>query len=138
MTRDDCIFCKIANGQIPTTTVYEDELFRAIMDISPAKKGHVIILTKNHFDNIYELDEESGSRLLLVASRIAKAMKKGLCCDGVNLLQNNGEEAWQSVFHLHMHIIPRYKDDELVFPWPHEEYKEGEAAKYAERIKANL
>lgn len=134
MTKDDCIFCKIANGQIPTVTVYEDELFRAIMDIAPAKKGHVIILPKNHFANLFEIDEETGSKAMLVASKVAAAMKKGLQCDGVNVLQNNGEAAWQTVFHLHIHIIPRYDGDNLSFPWPHEEYADGEAEIYAKKI----
>ena len=138
MRVDDCIFCKIANGDIPSATVYEDDYFRAIMDIAPAKKGHVIILAKNHVANIFELDKETGERALLVASKVASAVKKALDCDGVNVLQNNGEAAWQSVFHLHIHIIPRYKDDNLTFPWSHEEYAEGEAAEYAKRIAACL
>ncbi len=138
MRVDDCIFCKIANGDIPSATVYEDDHFRAIMDIAPAKKGHVIILAKQHFANIFEIDKETGERLTPVVSKIAKAMKEALGCDGVNVLQNNGEAAWQSVFHLHVHIIPRYADDSLTFPWPHEEYAEGEAAEYAAKIAARL
>lgn len=113
----DCIFCKIANGEIPSKTLYEDNDFRVILDISPASKGHAIILPKKHADNIYELSDEDASKIFVVAKRVATVMEKVLKCDGMNILQNNGETAGQSVFHLHVHLIPRYKNDNLKIKW---------------------
>jgi histidine triad (HIT) family protein len=109
-----CIFCKIIKGDIPSTTVYEDEYFKAILDISPAAKGHILILPRQHSDNLLELDSESAARALSVAQKIAKAQMEALKCDGINLLQNNGEAAGQTVNHFHIHLIPRYKDDKVV------------------------
>lgn len=117
MTDSNCIFCKIANGEIPSKTVYEDERFRVILDISPASKGHAIILVKNHAANVFELPEEDAAAIYVVAKKVATSMKKVLNCDGVNILQNNGEVAGQTVFHLHMHVIPRYKDDKVQITW---------------------
>lgn len=134
----DCIFCKIANGEIPSATVYEDEDFRAILDIAPAAFGHVIILPKKHMPNLFEIDEEVAAKALKVASKIAKAQVKALGCDGINLLQNNGTAAWQSVFHLHIHLIPRYENDEIAVPWKTLSYGEGEAAVLAEKIRAEI
>ena len=104
----DCIFCKIANGEIPSATVYEDKDFRVIMDISPASEGHMIILPKEHAANVFELSDEIASKIYVLAKKLAKALKEELDCDGINILQNNGEAAGQTVFHLHMHVIPRY------------------------------
>lgn len=111
MKKEDCIFCKIAGGEIPSTTLYEDDDFRVIFDISPASKGHVLILPKEHSDNVFDLPEETAAKIYVLAKKVAAAVKEALGCDGVNILQNNGEAAGQSVFHLHMHIIPRYKGD---------------------------
>lgn len=111
MKKSDCIFCKIASGEIPSTTLYEDKDFRVIFDISPASKGHVLILPKEHSDNVFDLPEETASKIYVLAKKVAAAVKEALGCDGVNILQNNGEAAGQSVFHLHMHIIPRYQGD---------------------------
>ncbi len=108
---ENCIFCKIANGQIPTNSIYEDEDFKVIMDASPASHGHAIILPKNHAANLYELPEEDCSKIMGVAKKCATAMKKTLHCAGLNVLQNNGELAGQTIFHLHVHLIPRYEDD---------------------------
>lgn len=106
-----CIFCKIANGEIPSKTLYEDDMFRVIMDISPAAKGHSLILPKKHFANIYELDNETASEVFVLAKRMAGVMTDALDCDGFNILQNNGEAAGQTAFHFHMHLIPRYEND---------------------------
>lgn len=135
---DNCIFCKIIAGEIPSATVYEDDDFKAIMDIGPAAKGHVIILSKRHMANIYEIEEKTASRALLVASKIARAQKEALGCDGVNILQNNEEAAGQTVFHLHIHVIPRFKNDGVTIPWKNLSYADGEAAEYAEKIKAAI
>ena len=117
MTNTDCIFCKIANGEIPSHTLYEDGECRVIFDISPASKGHAIILPKKHAANIFEISEEDASKIYVVAKKVAAALSEELHCDGVNILQNNGEAAGQTVFHLHMHIIPRYKDDTVNIKW---------------------
>lgn len=114
---DDCIFCKIIAGEIPSKTVYEDDNFKAILDISPASRGHVIILPKNHADNIFEISDEDAAGIMVVAKKIASKVKNVFGCDGVNILQNNGEVAGQTVFHLHVHIIPRYENDSVDIKW---------------------
>lgn len=134
----DCIFCKIIAGDIPSTTVYEDSDFKAIMDISPAAKGHVIILAKKHYANLFELDNEVASKALSVARKIAKAQMEEFHCDGVNLLQNNGEAAGQTIFHFHIHVIPRYNNDDLNIPWEHLNYADGEAADIAAALAKRI
>ena len=117
MKKDDCIFCKLANGDIPTATLYEDDDFRVILDAGPASKGHALILPKEHYANLYELSEELAAKVLLVAKKVVTAMTEVLGCDGYNVLQNNGEAAGQTVFHFHMHLIPRYKEDDVNIKW---------------------
>ena len=135
---EDCIFCKIAAGIIPSACVYEDDDFRAILDIAPAAKGHILLLPKKHCANLFEIDDVTASKALSVASKIAKAQKTAFNADGINLLQNNGEAAGQSVFHLHIHLIPRYDNDSVTIPWEHLSYAEGEAEEYAAKIRACL
>lgn len=115
---ENCIFCKIANGEIPSACIFENKEFRVILDVGPATKGHVLILTKEHYDNIFDIDAETAGRLFSLASVVARAMKKTLCCDGMNLLQNNGTIAGQTVFHFHLHLIPRYEGDQVQVKWP--------------------
>lgn len=117
MRKDDCIFCKIAAGEIPSTTIYEDDDFKVILDIEPASKGHALILAKDHYANLYELSDELASKALLVAKKVITVMTDVLGCDGYNVLQNNGEVAGQTVFHFHIHLIPRYKDDNVNIKW---------------------
>lgn len=138
MRKEDCIFCKIAAGEIPSNTIYEDESFRAILDISPASKGHAIILPKNHAANIYELPEEEASKIFVVAKRVAGAMKNSLQCEGLNILQNNGELAGQTVFHLHVHIIPRYQNDKIEISWVHGEPTKEELNIIKDNIKKSI
>ena len=113
----NCIFCKIANGEIPSTTLYEDEDFRVILDLGPATRGHALLLPKNHFANLFELDDETAQKAILVAKKMAGKMKDALGADGFNLVQNNGEAAGQTVFHFHMHLIPRYVNDGQKILW---------------------
>ena len=113
----NCIFCKIANGEIPSTTLYEDEDFRVILDLGPATRGHALLLPKNHFANLFELDDETAQKAILVAKKMAGKMKDALGADGFNLVQNNGEAAGQTVFHFHMHLIPRYENDNAGILW---------------------
>ena len=134
MKDENCIFCKLANGDIPTATVYEDEYLRAIMDAAPANKGHIIILPKSHAANIYELEDEYVSMAFVLAKKLAVALKKLTGCDGVNILQNNGEAAGQTVFHFHVHVIPRFKDDDCTIVWKPTSYEDGEASEVAKKI----
>ena len=117
MMKEDCIFCKIANGQIPSKTLYEDEDFRVILDLGPATEGHALILPKEHAANLFELSEELASKVLVVAQKIAVRMKETLGCDGLNLVQNNGAAAGQTVSHFHIHVIPRYENDGQNINW---------------------
>ena len=114
---DNCIFCKIANGEIPSATLYEDEDFRVILDLGPASKGHALILPKEHYANLYELDDEVAAKVLPLAKKMITKLTDILGCDGYNLVQNNGEAAGQTVFHFHLHMIPRYKDDGVGLTW---------------------
>lgn len=122
MKKDDCIFCKLANGIIPTNSLYEDDSLKVIFDAGPASKGHVLILPKEHFDNVYSLDDDTAAHVFQTAVKVAGALKDGLNLEGLNIVQNNGEIAGQTVFHFHMHLIPRYKGDTVNVGW-----KPGEA-----------
>jgi histidine triad (HIT) family protein len=108
-----CIFCRIANGEIPSNTVYEDEDFSVIMDIAPANLGHCLVLPKKHAANIFEMDEKLVGKAHKLAKRVAEAVQASVNCDGINILQNNGEAAGQSVEHYHVHIIPRLFTDDV-------------------------
>ena len=113
----NCIFCKIANGEIPSTTLYEDKDFRVILDLGPATKGHALLLPKEHYANLFELDDALAAKALIVAKKVGAKMKAALGADGFNLVQNNGEAAGQTVFHFHMHLIPRYDHDKAGITW---------------------
>ena len=113
----DCIFCKIANGEIPSATLYEDEEFRVILDLGPANKGHALILPKARYENLYELPDETAGHAMILAKKVITKMKEVVDCDGYNVVQNNGEAAGQTVFHFHMHLIPRYKGDNAGITW---------------------
>lgn len=117
MRDENCIFCKIVNGEIPSTTLYEDDLFRVILDLSPAAKGHALILPKEHCANLYEIDEDTVAKAFVLAKKMVAKMTDVLGCDGYNIVQNNGEAAGQTVFHFHIHLIPRYKDDNAGLGW---------------------
>ena len=117
MKDDNCIFCKLANGEIPTATLYEDDDFRVILDAGPAAKGHALLLPKEHYANLYELDDEVAAKVLPLAKKMITKLTDILGCDGYNLVQNNGEAAGQTVFHFHLHMIPRYKDDGVGLTW---------------------
>lgn len=114
---DNCIFCKIANGEIPAKTLYEDGQFRVILDLAPATKGHALILPKGHAANLCELSDAQASDALVLAKKMAAQMMGKLQCDGMNLVQNNGEAAGQTVMHFHIHLIPRYQNDGQSIHW---------------------
>lgn len=113
----NCIFCKIANGEIPSKTLYEDEKFRVILDLGPATKGHALVLPKAHYADLYELPEELAGEAMKLAKKMAVKMTEKLKCEGFNLIQNNGDMAGQTVFHFHMHMIPRYQADGQKIGW---------------------
>ena len=117
MKDSNCIFCKIANGEIPSRTIEETDMFRVVLDVGPATKGHALILPKEHYKNLYDLPEETAAEAIKMAKKVALKMKEKLGCDGVNIVQNNEEAAGQTVFHFHMHVIPRYKEDGQVIGW---------------------
>ena len=117
MKKDDCIFCKIANGEIPSKTIYEDDVVRVFLDLGPATKGHALVVPKEHADNLYELSEETAAHVMKVAKKMATTMTEKLGAVGFNLVQNNGEAAGQTVMHFHLHLIPRYVDDKQIMMW---------------------
>lgn len=135
----DCLFCKIAAGEIPSYTIYEDEEFRAFLDIEPAGIGHTLIVPKQHAANFFELPEEQAAHAMLLAQRIARAMKETLPIDGLNVIQNNGEVAGQTVMHYHLHVIPRYQGVGGVTLWEKTEVSAEQmqeaAGQLAEKLK---
>lgn len=128
MKDDNCIFCKLANGDITTNSIYEDDDFKVILDASPATKGHALILPKQHYANIFEIEDETLAKAAKLAKKIMTHEKDVLGCEGYNLVQNNGEVAGQTVFHFHMHLIPRYESDDNknVIEWNHKEFTDDE------------
>ena len=114
---DNCIFCKIISGDIPSAAIYEDDEFKAILDRFPSNPGHVLILPKKHYSDIFEIDEETAGRLFKLAVKVAKNMKEALGLEAMNLVQNNGSMAGQTVHHFHLHLSPRYKDDKVQVKW---------------------
>ncbi|MCR4649011.1 MAG: HIT family protein [Lachnospiraceae bacterium] len=115
--KDDCIFCKLANGIIPTNSIYEDDDFNVILDAGPATKGHALILPKEHYANIYEIPSETAGKVMILAKKLATEMTEKLSADGFNLVQNNNPCAGQTVFHFHFHLIPRYENDGQNLLW---------------------
>ncbi|MFA5072188.1 MAG: HIT family protein [Candidatus Pacearchaeota archaeon] len=112
---EDCVFCKIINNEIPSYKIYEDDLVLAFLDINPASKGHTLIIPKKHVQDIFEIEEKYLERIISVAKKISNKMKDNFNADGVNLYHASGAAAEQSVFHFHLHIIPRRKDDNIDF-----------------------
>lgn len=137
MMKDDCIFCKLANGVFETNTVYEDEQFRVILDAAPATKGHALIIPKSHCANIYEIDENLAASAMKLAKKLVIEFKDKLNCDGYNIVQNNGESAGQTVFHFHMHLIPRYEGDDAGVTWVPTEPDADAQKKLCELMKSN-
>ena len=138
MKDPECIFCKLANGDIPTMSLYEDEDFNVIFDAGPATFGHALIMPKEHYANIYEIDEEILGKAYKLAKKLATVMTDVFRADGFNLLQNNGEAAGQSVFHFHIHLIPRYKGDGAIAPWKPGEQDVEKLTEALQKIKAAL
>lgn len=138
MNDENCIFCKIANGAIPSATIYEDEDFRVILDLGPASRGHALILPKEHFKDICEVDEKTAARILPLAARVGAAMKSSLGASGFNVVQNNGSSAGQTVFHLHVHVIPRYDGGPAMVTWEPGESQQEELQQTADLLRREL
>ena len=138
MKDENCIFCKIAAGEIPSTTLYEDQDFRVILDLGPASKGHALILPKEHYANIYEIPDELAAKAIILAKKMAGIMTRALNCDGFNIVQNNGEPAGQTVFHFHMHLIPRYEDDQVGLTWNPGSLTEEDKEEVLRKVMAEL
>lgn len=134
----DCIFCKIAAGEIPSHTVYEDDTFRVIMDLGPASPGHMLILPKEHYANLYELPEEIAAAAMKLAKKLALAAKEALDPDGLNVVQNNGEAAGQTVMHYHLHVVPRYEGVGQFNAWEPGTAEKEELAEQAAKIAEKL
>lgn len=117
MTKDDCIFCKLANGVFPTNSIYEDDKFNVILDNGPATKGHALILPKEHADDLFELPDETAAAAFKLAKKLGKHIMETFGADGLNVVQNNGEAAGQTVRHFHLHLIPRYNNDGQKIQW---------------------
>src|SRR5918993_413038 len=132
---DDCIFCKIVAGELPAELVAEDEHTVSFMDINPWTRGHALVIPRNHSRNLYEIDDDDLARTSVAARRLALRMKERLGCDGVNLLNSCEPAAWQTVFHLHVHVIPRYEEDPLRLPGAPQQAGEDEIAAVAEELR---
>lgn len=117
MIKDDCIFCKIGKGEIPSATIYENSEFRVFLDVAPANRGHALIIPKEHADNIFRLDGETAGKLFSLATVVARAIKAETNCEGMNIVQNNGAVAGQTVNHFHLHLIPRNEGDDVSVGW---------------------
>jgi len=137
--REDCIFCKIVAGEIPCIRVSEDDTILAFMDISPLNRGHLLVVPKEHFENIFEIDPQIYGQLASAACRLSKAIRTSLAPDGLNVLQLNGRAANQVVPHLHIHLVPRWKEDGLtISDWEPVMGDKEEISRNAELIKAGL
>ena len=134
----DCIFCKIANGEIVSDTVFEDKDFRVILDLSPASKGHMLILPKVHARDITELSEDIAGRAIALAGKLGKAAMVGLGATGFNTLANTGESAGQTVFHCHIHVIPRYDDASSIVSWTPKKSEKEVQKETAKKISESL
>lgn len=135
---ENCVFCNLANGIWDSATLYEDTDFRVILDLGPAAKGHALILPKAHYANIYEIPEELAAKAIVLAKKMAGIMTEALGCDGFNIVQNNGEAAGQTVFHFHMHLIPRYNGDDAGFGWKTKELDEATKEEVLAKVQARM
>ena len=135
MSDSDCIFCKIVAGEIPSQIIDEDNRTVSFMDINPATRGHALVVPRRHSRDLLEIPTEDLEATARAAQRLARRVHDRLGADGVNLLNSRGEAAWQTVFHFHMHVIPRYHDDPLRLPWKPAPGDSEEIAKVADELR---
>jgi histidine triad (HIT) family protein len=131
---NDCVFCKIVEGKLPSRKVYENRHILAFLTIEPISRGHLLIIPKKHFENIYDISESDLKEIIVSAKKIAKFLKTSLGATGINILHASGKDAQQSVFHFHIHIVPRYEGDSLD-TWPKTNYKEKDFDKLLDNIQ---
>lgn len=136
MRDENCIFCKIANGEIPSRTLYEDDRFRVILDLGPATKGHALILPKNHYADLFALPEDEAAKAAKLAKKMGAKLVEKLHADGLNVVQNNGETAGQTVKHFHIHLIPRYENDGQHILWNPGKMSDEELDSVAETVNS--
>jgi histidine triad (HIT) family protein len=136
MTNHACIFCKIAAGDLPARIVDEDERTIAFMDIAPATRGHALVIPRAHADDLLSIEAEDLAAVALAGRRLAARMEERLDADGVNLINSCGAAAWQTVFHFHVHVIPRYAGDPLRLPWVPSEGDQEQIALAAQELTA--
>jgi histidine triad (HIT) family protein len=134
----DCVFCRIVARQIPATVVFEDEHTLAFMDIGHVNPGHVLVAVKKHAENLYALDDPQAGAVLRAAARVARAIRDAFNPEGLSVYQANGKAAGQTVFHYHVHLVPRYAGDGMELSWPVKNPPREKLAEYAEKIKASL
>ena len=134
----DCIFCKIVAKAIPATVVHEDEHTLAFMDIGQVNPGHVLVAVKRHAENLYELDDAQAAAALRSAARVARAIRAAFDPQGLSVYQANGKAAGQTVFHFHMHLVPRHEADGMALTWPVKNPPREKLAEYAEKIREKL
>jgi histidine triad (HIT) family protein len=134
----DCVFCKIVAKAIPATVVYEDEATLAFMDIGQVNPGHVLVAVKAHAENIYSLDEDQGASVFRSAARVARAIREAFEPQGLSVYQANGKAAGQTVFHFHMHLVPRHEGDGMALTWPVKNPPREKLVEYAGKIRAKL
>lgn len=134
----NCIFCKIAGGEIPSYTLYDDDDFKVIFDAGPATKGHALVIPKGHYANVFEMPEQLVAKAYITAKKVGAVLRKLTECDGMNILQNNGEAAGQSVFHFHIHIIPRYSDDTATIKWAQGDVDKDYLSSLAEKVNKTI
>jgi histidine triad (HIT) family protein len=132
---DDCLFCKIVSGELPAEVVQEDEHTLAFMDINPWTRGHALVIPRNHSTDLLEIPDTDLEHTMAAAKRLAAQAKERLGCDGINLLNSCGEAAWQTIFHFHIHVIPRYRDDPLRLPGRPQDVGEDELAAVAAELR---
>ena len=135
MEGSDCLFCGIVAGDVPAQIVDSDEHTVAFMDINPATRGHALVVPRTHAADLFEISDEDLGRTMVAARRLARKIKAALEPDGFNVLNSCGAAAWQTVFHFHLHVVPRYEDDPLELPWVPSEGDAGEIAAAADRIR---
>lgn len=138
MREENCIFCKIAAGEIPAATLYEDQDFRVILDLGPAAKGHALILSKEHYRNLFDLDDKLAAKALVLAKKMINQLKDVLGCDGYNIVQNNEACAGQTVFHFHMHLIPRSEGDQVGLGWAQGTLRDEDKEEILKKVRMDL
>lgn len=134
----DCVFCAIADDIIPATKVYEEEQILAFMDINPANPGHLLVIPKQHYRNIFDINAEIAGKIMQVGTQLASAIKTALNPDGLNLLQSSESAAFQTIFHFHLHLIPRWEDDSLVLPWRPQQGDMNQIVEVADKIRQHI